>query len=77
VESVESQKQASPSFHEPLGNLAESARFPLSHRAGDGCFPFKGKGQNQNQKEGGLKAASLCMANRTDHVLIKPDNLKS
>jgi hypothetical protein len=23
VESVESQKQASPSFHEPLGNLAE------------------------------------------------------
>jgi hypothetical protein len=26
VESVESQKQASPSFHEPLGNLANSRR---------------------------------------------------
>src|ERR1017187_289923 len=26
VESVESQKQASPSFHEPLGNLAEGRR---------------------------------------------------
>ena len=28
VESVESQKQASPSFHEPLGNLANSRRVP-------------------------------------------------
>src|ERR1039457_4957788 len=28
VESVESQKQASPSFHEPLGNLAEGRRQP-------------------------------------------------
>src|SRR3989442_1407098 len=26
VESVESQRQASPSFHEPLGNLAKSRR---------------------------------------------------
>src|ERR1022692_2652444 len=26
VESVESQKQASPSFHEPLGNLAQRRR---------------------------------------------------
>ena len=26
MESVESQKQASPSFHEPLGNLADSRR---------------------------------------------------
>jgi hypothetical protein len=26
VESVESQKQASPSFHEPLGNLAKGRR---------------------------------------------------
>src|SRR5450759_3537607 len=26
VESVESQKEASPSFHEPLGNLAEGRR---------------------------------------------------
>src|ERR1017187_1720083 len=33
VESVESQKQASPSFHEPLGNLAEGRRdSPLPHR---------------------------------------------
>ena len=28
VESVESQKQASPSFHEPLGNLANSGEIP-------------------------------------------------
>ena len=28
VESVESQKQASPSFHEPLGNLAKGGEIP-------------------------------------------------
>ena len=36
VESVESQKQASHAFHEPLGNLANSgARFPHFHSSGD------------------------------------------
>src|SRR5271169_2611530 len=36
VERVESQKQASHAFHEPLGNLANSeARFPHFHSSGD------------------------------------------
>jgi hypothetical protein len=36
VESVESQKKASHSSHEPLGNLAKKpARFPHSHSSGD------------------------------------------
>src|SRR5258708_16043838 len=37
VESVESQKQASPSFHEPLGKLAKRrARFPHFHSSDEG-----------------------------------------
>jgi len=43
--------------------------------ADDGFCPRRDK--SQNQKEGGLTAASLCMTNQTDHVPIKPDNLKS
>lgn len=35
VESEESQKQASLSFHEPLGNPANTAGFPHSHSSGD------------------------------------------
>jgi hypothetical protein len=47
VESVESQKQASHSFHESLGNLAKRrARFPHSHSAGD-----EGDGKVENQKQ--------------------------
>src|ERR1017187_7755613 len=45
VESVESQKQASPTFHESLGNLAgEAARFPHFHSSGDEA---EGKVENQ------------------------------
>src|ERR1700689_1878028 len=46
VESEESQEQSSHSFHEPLGNLANSARFPHSHSSGDEA---DGKPENQTQ----------------------------
>src|SRR6266852_59417 len=75
-----SRRKPKAGFHRlphSLGNLAQTARFPLSHRADYGfCFAQReSKGQNQNPKGGGLKAASLCFTKRTDHVLIKPDNL--
>ena len=47
VESVESQKQASPSFHEPLGNLADSRRD--SHISTAPTTKADGKVQNQEQ----------------------------
>ena len=61
MESVESQKQASPSFHEPLGNLAKAARFPHS-RGSDRCFPHKAKkppGGLSPPARAALRAASL------------------
>jgi hypothetical protein len=47
VESVESQKQASPSFHEPLGNLANSRRD--SHIPTAPTAKADGKVENQEQ----------------------------
>jgi hypothetical protein len=47
VESVESQKQASPSFHEPLGNLANSGRD--SHIPTAPATRADGKVENQEQ----------------------------
>src|ERR1019366_10783612 len=47
VESVESQKQASPSFHEPLGNLANSRRD--SHISTAPTTKVDGKTANQDQ----------------------------
>jgi hypothetical protein len=47
VESVESQKQASPSFHEPLGNLANSRRD--SHISTAPVTKADGKVENQEQ----------------------------
>ena len=47
VESVESQKQASPSFHEPLGNLANSRRD--SHISTAPVTKADGKVENQGQ----------------------------
>src|ERR1019366_7420360 len=60
-----------------LGNLAEGARFPLFHPVDYGfCFDQnQSKGQTQNPQGGGPKAASLCFTKRTDHELLKPDNL--
>src|SRR5204863_9686604 len=78
-----SRRKPKAGFHRlphSLGNLAQPARFPLFHRSDDGgCGPeengpSKDKGQTGTQG-GGLKAASLCFTKRTDHVLIKPDNL--
>jgi hypothetical protein len=46
VETMESQNRASHRFHEPLGNLAKTARFPHSHSAGD-----EGGGKVENQKQ--------------------------
>jgi hypothetical protein len=37
--------------------------------------PTAGSGQNQDQTQGGLKAASLCFTKRANHELIKADNL--
>jgi hypothetical protein len=47
VESVESQKQASPSFHEPLGNLAKGKRD--SHIPTAPTMKAAAKVENQNQ----------------------------
>jgi hypothetical protein len=47
VESVESQKQASPSFHEPLGNLAKGGRD--SHIPTAPTTRADGKVENQKQ----------------------------
>src|ERR1035438_10434861 len=47
VESVESQKQASPSFHEPLGNPANSRRD--SHISTAPTMKADGKVENQHQ----------------------------
>src|ERR1019366_7530074 len=47
VESVESQKQASPSFHEPLGNLAKRRRDSHISTAP----AASGGGKMANQKE--------------------------
>ena len=47
VESVESQKQASHSFHEPLGNLAKSRRD--SHISTAPATKADGKVENQKQ----------------------------
>jgi hypothetical protein len=47
MESVESQKQASPSFHEPLGNLAKNRRD--SHIPTAPTTKADGKVENQKQ----------------------------
>jgi uncharacterized protein YfaP (DUF2135 family) len=47
VESVESQRQASPSFHEPLGNLAKNGRD--SHIPTASTTRADGKVENQKQ----------------------------
>src|SRR5260370_405880 len=47
VESVESQKQASPSFHKPLGNLAKRRRD--SHISTAPTTRADGKVENQKQ----------------------------
>jgi hypothetical protein len=47
VESVESQKQASPSLHEPLGNLAQRRRD--SHISTAPATRADGKVENQKQ----------------------------
>jgi hypothetical protein len=47
VESVESQQQASPSFHEPLGNLAKRRRD--SHISTAPTTRADGKVENQKQ----------------------------
>jgi len=47
VESVESQKQASPSFHKPLGNLANSRRD--SHISTAPMTKADGKVENKEQ----------------------------
>ena len=71
MEAGENQKQFSTGSPTSLGNLAQTARFPLSHRADYGlCFiQGKSKGQNQNPKGGGLMAASPLF-HKADRSLI-------
>src|SRR5271157_6045316 len=57
VESVESQKQASPSFHEPLGNLAKRRRD--SHIPTAPATKADGKVENQKQVSHFSTAANL------------------
>ena len=60
VESVESQKQASPSFHEPLGNLAKRpARFPHFHSSGD-----------EGEWESGKPKAGFPLSHRPESIQI-------
>ena len=66
-----SRRKPKAGFHRlphSLGNLAKSARFPLSHRADYGLSVLKG-----NRKP--RRLAPPDYTKRTDHVLIKPDNL--
>jgi len=66
---AKNQKQVSTGFPHSLGNLAEGARFPLSHSADNGfCSLNQNKSQNQTQG-GGLTAASLCF-NKADNSCV-------
>jgi hypothetical protein len=65
VESVESQQQASPSFHESLGNLATSRRdshIPTAPAARPG-----GKVENQKQVSHFPTAPILISLNQNSH----------
>ena len=62
-----------PPLPPSLGNLANNARFPLSHRCGSGCPWSKEDEQTQIGKPKGIKRPHVLF--RTDHVLIKADNL--
>ena len=68
-----SRRKPKAGFHRlphSLGNLAESARFPLSHRADDGFVLVNAKAKAKAKTKtqgGGLTAASLCFTKRTDH----------
>ena len=69
-----SRRKPKAGFHRlphSLGNLAKSARFPLSHRADYGlCFIHKkSKGQNQNPQRGGLRGR-LALFHKADRSLI-------
>ena len=64
VESVESQKQASPSFHEPLGNLAENRRD--SHIPTAPATKADGKAQNQKQVFHFPTAPNIYMSEKTN-----------
>ena len=74
MEAGENQKQVSTGSHTPL-EISQKARDSHFSTAPMTVSP-PNKRKTKSKKEGGLTAASLCIANRTDHVLIKPDNLK-
>ena len=63
-------KAGFPRLPHSLGNLAEGARFPLSHRDDNGgCHRDENEDKSQTKTQGGgLTAASLCFTKRTDHV---------
>src|SRR6266436_6591444 len=64
VESVESQRQASPSFHEPLGNLAKGRRD--SHIPTAPATKADGKVGNQKQVFHFPTAPNIYVRKRTD-----------
>src|SRR5262252_5593226 len=65
VESVESQRQASHSFHEPLGNLAKSRRDP--HISPAPATRADGKVENQKQVSHFPTAPSRYLEKQKNH----------
>src|SRR3954447_18175023 len=69
-----SRRKPKAGFHRlphSLGNLAKSAKFPLSHRADDGFFcPKERKGQNKNLTSGGRRKGRIALLCKADRSLI-------
>src|SRR5215472_10530480 len=68
-----SRRKPKAGFHRlphSLGNLAEGARFPLSHSADDGgcCLEDQDKGQNQTQ--GGGPKGRFALPYKADRSLV-------
>jgi hypothetical protein len=74
VEVGANQKQVFTASSTPL-EISQKARDSHFSTAPMTASPYEN--EDQKQEGGGLTAASLCTANRTDHMSIKPDNLKS
>ena len=81
MEAGENRKQVFSGSHTPLeiSQTARDSHFPTAPTAVPVFAKRKAKAnckaKPKTQGEGGLTAALLCFTKRTDHVLIKPDNL--
>jgi hypothetical protein len=71
VERVASQKQASHSFHEPLGNLAkQQARFPHFHSPGE-CYLSQTEQQASKESED-VGGGKVEIQNQDSHFPTAP-----